>query len=126
MVGDSESTFGKPRSTRSIIPLASDTFDARRKTSLIDDGPERAKILAQSKVDQSFDEVVTATGQLDALRYNGLLNPRGLVGLRGVGKTYDGLYYVKTVTHNISKGRYIQSFSLSREGTGTTTPFVLP
>ena len=126
VVGDSESTFGKPRSTRSIIPLASDTFDARRKTSLIDDGPERAKILAQSKVDQSFDEVVTATGQLDALRYNGLLNPRGLVGLRGVGKTYDGLYYVKTVTHNISKGRYIQSFSLSREGTGTTTPFVLP
>jgi hypothetical protein len=126
VVGDSESTFSKPRSTRSIIPLASDTFDARRKTSLIDDGPERAKILAQSKVDQSFDEVVTATGQLDALRYNGLLNPRGLVGLRGVGKTYDGLYYVKTVTHNISKGRYTQSFSLSREGTGTTTPFVLP
>ena len=53
-------------------------------------------------------------------------NPRGLVGLRGAGRTYDGLYYVKTVTHNISKGRYTQSFSLSREGTGTTTPFVLP
>jgi hypothetical protein len=126
VVDDSETTFSKPSSTHSLLPLASDTFDAPRKTSLIDDDKERAKVRAQSMVDQSFDDIVTATGQLDALRYNSLLNPRGLVGLRGAGRTYDGLYYVKSVTHNISKGRYTQGFSLSREGTGATLPFVLP
>ncbi len=93
---------------------------------LVDDDETRAKIRAQSAVDQSFDEIVTANGELDALRYNKLLRPRALVGLRGVGRTYDGLYYVKSVTHNVSKGRYTQSFSLAREGTGTTTPFVMP
>ena len=126
VVGESQNTYSTPGSTRSIFRLASNTFEARRKISLTDDDEERAKIRAQSKVDQSFDGVVTANGQLDTMRYNGLLSARGLVGLRGVGKTYDGFYYVKSVTHNISKGRYTQSFSLSREGTGTTTPFVLP
>jgi hypothetical protein len=126
VVGKSKNTLSTPSSTRSIFRLASDTFEARRKISLTDDDKKRAKLRAQGMVDQSFDEVVTANGQLDAMRYNGLLQPRSLVGLRGVGKTYDGLYYVKSVTHNISKGGYTQSFSLSREGTGTTTPFILP
>ena len=120
-----ESTISSPSLSRSI-PLASNRPEAQRKTYLPDDNPARARIRAQGMVDQSYDEVVTANGQLDALRYNGLLNPRGLVGLRGVGKTYDGLYYVKSVTHNISKGSYKQSFSLAREGTGTLLPFVLP
>jgi hypothetical protein len=126
VVGKSESTVSEPSAVRNIIPLASSRAEARRRTFLVGNDPRRTEIDAQGMVDQSFDNVVTATGQLDALRYNGLLNPRGLVGLRGVGKTYDGLYYVKTVTHNIGKGKYTQNFSLSREGTGTTTPFVLP
>ena len=37
---------------------------------------------AQSMTDQSVDNVVTASGTLDALRYGDLLKPRGLVGLR--------------------------------------------
>ncbi len=124
--GESERTFSEPSRTRIVDPLASDIPAAKRETFLPEGDERRVEIRAQSEVDQSFDEVVTANGQLDALRYNGLLNPRGLVGLRGVGQTYDGLYYVKSVTHNISKGRYTQSFSLSRQGTGTTTRFVLP
>jgi hypothetical protein len=126
VVGKSENTVSGPSVARNIVPLASSRAEARRRTFLVGDDPRRTAIDAQGMVDQSFDNVVTATGQLDALRYNGLLNPRGLVGLRGAGKTYDGLYYVKSVTHNISKGKYTQNFSLSREGTGTTTPFVLP
>jgi hypothetical protein len=118
-------TVSSPSLSRSI-PLASDRAEARRSTWLVNNDHRRIRTQAQGMVDQSFDDVVTATGQLDALRYNRLLNPRGLVGLRGVGRTYDGLYYVKTVTHNISKGRYTQNFSLSREGTGTLTPFVPP
>lgn len=80
---------------------------------------EKARALAQATVDQSTDNVITATGELDTLRYGGLLQLRGLVGLRGVGSTYDGLYYVKSVNHRIRKGEYKQSFSLTRDGSGS-------
>jgi hypothetical protein len=86
----------------------------------------QAQALAQSKVDTSVDNVVTATGELDALRYGEILTPRGLVGLRGAGFTYDGMYYVKSVTHSIRRGEYKQRFTLTREGVGTTTPVVRP
>jgi hypothetical protein len=81
---------------------------------------------AQGVTDRSMDSVVTASGELNALRYGDLLRPRGLVGLRGAGYTYDGLYYVKSVSHNISKGKYTQRFSLTREGTGALSPVVIP
>ena len=74
--------------------------------------------------DRSVDDVVTVTGELDTLRYGGLLQLRGLVGLRGVGHSYDGFYYVKNVTHKISKGEYKQNFTITREGLGTTTQTV--
>jgi hypothetical protein len=81
---------------------------------------------AQGITDKSVDSVVTAQGELDALRYNNILKPRGIVGLRGAGFTYDGMYYVKSVSHSISKGQYKQRFSLTREGTGAITPVVIP
>lgn len=81
---------------------------------------------AQATTDQSVDNVVSASGELDALRYGGLLKPRGIVGLRGAGFSYDGLYYVKSVSHSIRKGEYKQRFSLSREGLGAITPVVRP
>jgi hypothetical protein len=46
--------------------------------------------------------------------------------LRGAGMTNDGLYYVKSVSHAISKGQYRQRFTLTRVGTVTTTPVVIP
>ena len=45
--------------------------------------------------------------------------------LRGAGYTHDGSYYVKSVTHNISKGQYKQSFTLTREGVGAISPTVI-
>lgn len=81
---------------------------------------------AQGTTDKSMDEVVSASGELDALRYGDLLQPRGLVGLRGVGYSYDGLYYVKNVSHRIKKGEYKQSFTLTREGLGAISPVVIP
>ena len=78
---------------------------------------------AQGETDASTD-VVTVDGELDALRYGDLLQARGLVGLRGAGYSYDGLYYVKRVTHNIRNGAYTQRFSLTREGVGAISPVV--
>ena len=78
---------------------------------------------AQGETDASTD-VVTVDGELDALRYGDLLQARGLVGLRGAGYSYDGLYYVKRVTHNIRNGEYTQRFTLTREGVGAISPVV--
>ncbi|MGV8986153.1 MAG: hypothetical protein ACOH2H_07715 [Cypionkella sp.] len=80
---------------------------------------------AQAQSDATTDRL-KVTGDLDAGRYGGVLNPRGLVGLRGAGLDHDGLYYVQSVVHKISRGAWVQSFTLNREGTGTTVPVVLP
>ena len=69
-------------------------------------------------------EAVTARGELDVLRYGSVLKPRKLVGVRGAGTAYDGLYYVKSVTHKIKAGEYKQSFELSRNGLISTVPQV--
>lgn len=65
---------------------------------------------------------VTASGALDVLRYGHILRARMLVGVRGAGLAYDGLYYVNTVTHNIKQGEYKQNFQLSRDGLVSNTP----
>jgi len=69
---------------------------------------------------------ITANGSLDVLRYGRVLRSRMLVGVRGAGLAYDGLYYVDTVTHNIKHGEYKQNFTLSRDGLISNTPKVLP
>ena len=74
-----------------------------------------AMLRALSVTSKSTD-AVTAQGKLDVLRYGHVLQARGIVGVRGAGDTYDGLYYVKSVTHDIKRGEYKQSFSLTRDG----------
>ena len=81
---------------------------------------------AQSVTNRSTDNVVNGTGELNALNYGGLLKARALVGVRGAGFSFDGDYYVKSVTHSIRKGEYKQRFTLTREGTGSLTPTVIP
>jgi hypothetical protein len=75
--------------------------------------PALALGVAITKAARSAD-VVTGSGQLNVLRYGRVLKPRQLVAVRGAGLTYDGYYYVKSVTHNVKRGEYKQSFSLSR------------
>ncbi len=69
---------------------------------------------------------VRAEGELDTVRYGNVLRARRLVGVRGAGMSYDGFYYVRRVTHTIARGTYTQKFTLSREGTGSLLPVVLP
>jgi hypothetical protein len=70
-------------------------------------------------------DAMRASGQLDAVRYGGVLKARRLVGVRGVGFTHNGPYYVDSVSHSITVGSFTTSFSLKREGTGSLLP-VLP
>lgn len=67
---------------------------------------------------------VFGTGRLDVGRYGRLLKSRQLVGVRGAGLPFDGLYYVKSVSHDIKRGEYKQSFSLARNALISTVPTV--
>jgi hypothetical protein len=71
-------------------------------------------------------EAVSCEGSLDVTRYGGVLNARQLVGVRGAGYCFDGLYYVKSTTHKIKRGEYKQSFTLTRNGLVSTVPTVSP
>lgn len=81
--------------------------------------PVRAAIIGLSKASKSSD-VLTGTGSLDVVRYGRVLKARKLVGVRGAGMAFDGLYYVRSVTHNIRRGAYTQDFTLSRNGLVST------
>ena len=69
-------------------------------------------------------EGVTCEGSLDVTRYGGVLKARQLVGVRGAGPAFDGLYYVRSVTHKIRRGEYKQNFTLTRNGLVSTVPVV--
>ena len=71
-------------------------------------------------------DAISVIGSLDVLRYGRVLRSRMLAGVRGAGLAYDGLYYVNSVTHNIKRGEYKQSFQLSRDGLISNTPRVVP
>lgn len=81
---------------------------------------EQLALVAQSA------QAITVSGTLDVVRYGRVLQPRALVGVRGAGVTYDGLYYVTSVTHNLQRGEYTQDFTLAREGVISLTPTVTP
>jgi hypothetical protein len=81
---------------------------------------EQLALVAQSA------QAITVSGTLDVVRYGRVLEPRKLVGVRGGGVTYDGLYYVTSVTHNLQRGEYTQDFTLAREGLISLTPTVIP
>ena len=77
----------------------------------------QASIAAQAALIDS-KKSVTGQGELDTVRYGHILRAGELVGVRGVGASYNGDYYVRQVRHTIERGNYTQSFTLSREGIG--------
>ena len=85
--------------------------------------PIQAVLIGLAKAAKKAD-AVSAQGTLDVLVYGNVLQARGLVGVRGAGAPFDGLYYVKSVTHNIKRGEYKQSFNLTRNGLISTVPKV--
>jgi hypothetical protein len=85
--------------------------------------PIQAVLIGLAKAAKTAD-AVTGTGTLDVTRYGRVLKARQLVGARGAGMAFDGLYYVKSVTHNIKRGEYKQSFTLARNGLISTLPVV--
>jgi|SRR6185437_691273 len=85
--------------------------------------PAQAIMRGMARASQAAD-VVSANGTLDVLRYGGLLKARQLVGLRGAGVGFDGLYYVDTVKHRMKLGEYKQDFTLKRNAIISNVPAV--
>ena len=85
--------------------------------------PIQAALIGMAKASKASD-VISGSGSLDVLRYGQPLKARQLVGVRGAGLTYDGFYYVKSVTHQIKHGEYKQNFVLSRNALISNTPLV--
>jgi hypothetical protein len=111
-----------------VPPLVASPTEARRTVLMRDTAnqtPAQAATTALARATGSPDSV-RGEGELDSVRYGKVLRARKLVGMRGVGLTYDGLYYVRSVTHVIGRGQYNQRFSATREGTGTLTPVLIP
>lgn len=69
-------------------------------------------------------DAVSGNGSLDVLRYGRVLRARQLVGVRGAGLAFDGLYYVEQVTSTLKAGEFKQSFTLSRNGIISLVPLV--
>lgn len=104
-------------------PAVSLRTSVSRTTAKLD--PSQALLRAQSSTTESSD-AVTASGEVDAVRYGQVLRARRLVGVAGAGLGYSGNYYVQQVTHKIQRGQYKQSFTLTREGRGALLPLVVP
>ena len=103
-------------------PLGAHTptvFRVRQLRPAANEKPAQAASMALGKLFEAPD-VISASGQLDVLRYGHVFKARQLAAVRGAGSYYDGKYYVKSVTHNIKRGEYKQSFTLSRGGIGSS------
>ena len=104
-----------------LIPAPITNVTVLRDTAKL--SPMRALSKGLAEAARSAD-AVEGTGTLDVLRYGRVLKARQLVGVRGVGPAYDGLYFVKKVTSTLKKGEYKQNFTLTRNGLVSITPRV--
>ena len=85
--------------------------------------PMQAILRGFNEAKKSQDSV-SANGSINVLRYGRPLKARQLVGVRGAGIAYDGLYFVKSVTSTLKRGEFKQSFNLTRNGLVSITPRV--
>ena len=104
-----------------LIPPIPVHFNMMKDTAFLN--PMQAISRGIAEASRSSD-AVTGTGSLDVVRYGHVLKARSLVGVRGAGQAFDGLYYVKKVTHKIQRGHYKQDFTLTRNGLVSTIPAV--
>ncbi|MFO1339075.1 MAG: hypothetical protein U1F53_12770 [Burkholderiaceae bacterium] len=111
--------FKPPLGARPTLPAKVEFPDYLTKEQMPDAVNRVLGILARSS------DAVSVSGTLDVLRYGGVLRNRLLVGVRGGGLAYDGMYYVNSVTHSLKRGEYKQNFELSRDGLISNTPRVV-
>lgn len=108
------SLLNPPLGTIPPIPKKFEQLDGTARLS-----PMRAAMMGLARASTTGD-VIEANGSLDVLRYGRILAARKLVGVRGVGAPFNGLYFVKSVKHKIKRGEYKQDFTLTRNALVST------
>jgi hypothetical protein len=103
-----------------IVPVPQKTEKLKDTAKL---PPAQAMMIGMARASETAD-VVTGDGTLSILRYGGILQARQLVGVRGAGQAFDGLYYVDSTRHQIKLGEYKQSFTLKRNALVSNVPTV--
>jgi len=111
--------FKPPLGARPTLPSKVEFPDYMTKEQMPNAVNRVLGILARSS------DAISVSGSLDVTRYGSVLRNRMLVGVRGGGLAYDGMYYVNSVTHTLKRGEYKQSFQLSRDGLISITPRVV-
>jgi hypothetical protein len=104
-----------------LLPTPISNITVLKDTAKLNPMQAISRGLAEAKRSQ---DSVSASGSLDVLRYGRVLKARQLVGVRGAGVAYDGLYYVDSVTSTLKRGEFKQSFTLTRNGLVSITPRV--
>jgi len=104
-----------------VLPTPIATIRMMKETAKMNPMQAISRGLNEAKRSQ---DAVSGRGTLDVLRYGRMLKSRKLVGVRGAGIAYDGLYYVNSVTSTLKRGEFKQNFSLTRNGLISITPTV--
>jgi hypothetical protein len=104
-----------------VIPTPISNLKLLKDTAKLSPMKAISRGLAEAKKSQ---DSVSAHGSLNVLRYGQVLKARQLVGVRGAGVAYDGLYYVQSVTSTLKRGEFKQNFTLTRNGLVSITPRV--
>ncbi len=104
-----------------LLPTPISNLEVLKDTAKMN--PMQAILAGLNKAKESQDSV-SANGNLNVLHYGRPLKARQLVGVRGAGIAYDGLYFVKSVTSTLKRGEFKQSFKLTRNGLVSITPRV--
>ena len=105
-----------PLSARPFVPRKLQRIETERL------GP--AEVLKRALGGVADGDAVGANGALNVAVYGQPLQARSLVGVRGAGLSYDGLFYVKSVTNTLAPGSWKQSFQLVRDGAVSNVPAV--
>ncbi len=99
------------------------TWPNVRSEQLRESGANAVQAMARAQgAMEATTDAVKLEGELDAGSYGGVLQARGLVGVRGAGFSYDGFYYVKQVTHKIALGQLHAAASSSRARASARPP----
>ncbi|MGE0257404.1 MAG: phage late control D family protein [Alphaproteobacteria bacterium] len=103
----------EPALTRIIPP----PIERPAGTDAVNPAETQAQALARAT---RSSRAVTATGEVDGLKYTRPLLCGLPVLVRGPGRQHSGLYYVRSVAHRITRDFYTQRFSAWRNAVGLT------
>jgi hypothetical protein len=104
----------------SVVPIPQKTEPLQFTAKL---PPAQALMVGYAKANETAD-IVSGDGTISVLRYGGILQARQLVGVRGAGIAFDGVYYVDSTKHQIKPGEYKQNFTLKRNALVANVPFL--